>query len=577
MTPTDKGGAAIVTSQDAGGTILGRRPRRIPDILDTIAQLSSEEVPTPPRVARAVLDMLPAEVWANPDYRWLDPASKSGSLLREVARRLMDGLADWEPDPQVRAEHILRNMLYGCAITHLTGEMSRRSVYLSRDATSAHAAVQFDEPEGNLRFVATLHDFPAGKDGRTLGMCRVCGAPVGLERGQSRENYAYAFIHGAYPTEEMKGMRFDVIVGNPPYQSSMKDAQGKTAANILPLYHLFVDGAIALEPKYIAMIIPSRWFNGGKGLEEFRQRMIADRRMRVIVDNPKLYDLFPTAEIKGGVNYFLWDRDHDGDCEFTTHIEGQTISTMTRDLRVGDGILLRDNRAAGLVAKVGAQTTKTLADVVSPRDPFGQSITTNFKGAQTQPFDGSVPLVFVSHVGYVRPEQLERNHGWVDRYKVLIPMAGDGHGREVSYVLGEPIALAPGSACTQSYLIAGTFDTAEETENYAHYLTTKFVRFLVLQRKSTQHVRPDKFRFVPALDMTRRWTDADLYEHFGLTADEAAYVEATIHPRSAIFSLESPIPASHLPEGHKYRPPGSKAAVEAEAETDEDSDDEDSE
>lgn len=564
----------MVTAQDTGSTILSRRPGQIPDILDTIAQLSSEEVPTPPRVARAVLDMLPAEVWANPDFRWLDPGSKSGSLLREVARRLMDGLADWEPDAHARAEHILRNMLYGCAITHLTGEMSRRSVYLSRDATSDHAAVRFDQPEGNLRFVAAMHDFPVGKDGRAHGMCRICGAPVGLERGQSRENYAYAFIHGAYPTEEMKGMRFDVIVGNPPYQSSMKDAQGKTAANILPLYHLFVDGAIALDPKYIAMIIPSRWFNGGKGLAEFRQRMIADRRLRVIVDNPKLYDLFPTAEIKGGVNYFLWDRDHDGDCEFTTRIEGQTISTMTRDLRVGDGILLRDNQAAGLVAKVSAQTTKPLADVVSPRDPFGQSITTNFKGAQAEPFDGSVPLVFGSHVGYVRPEQLERNHGWVDRYKVLIPMAGDGHGREISYVLGEPIALAPGSACTQSYLIAGTFDTADETENYAHYLTTKFARFLVLQRKSTQHVKPDKFRFVPALDMTRRWTDADLYEHFGLTEDEAAYVEATLHPRAAIFSLDSAIPASHLPGGHKYRPPGSKAAAEAEIDVETDEDDE---
>lgn len=580
MTSTDKGGTAMVTSQDTGSTIMGRRPGRIPDILDTIAQLSSDEVFTPPRVARAVLDMLPAEVWTNPDYRWLDPASKSGSLLREVARRLMDGLAEWEPDPQTRAEHILRNMLYGCAITHLTGEMSRRSVYLSRDATSDHAAVRFDEPEGNLRFVAAMHDFPVGKDGRANGMCRVCGAPVALERGQSRENYAYAFIHGAFPTKERKDMRFDVIVGNPPYQTGMKDPEGNKTANILPLYHLFVESAIALDPKYIAMITPSRWFTGGKGLGDFRERMIADRRLRVIVDNPKIYDCFPDAKIRGGVNYFLWDRDHTGDCEFTTRIDGHVVSEMTRDLRMGDGILLRDNRAAGLVAKVRSQTTKTLADLVSPNDPFGQTIKTNFKGAQAEPFDGSVPLVFGSHVGYVRPDQLERNQGWVDRYKVLLPKASSGdtaqddQGRIVDVVLGEPIALAPGSACTQTYLVAGLFGSADEAENYAHYLATKFVRMLVLQRKSTQDLRPDKFRFVPALDMTRRWTDTDLYEHFGLTEEEAAYVETCIKPRTVNLNLSSAFPASHLPGGTKYRAPGTMAAAEAEMDSAPDEDDE---
>lgn len=563
----------MVPSQDAGSTILGRRPGRIPDILDTIAQLSSEEVPTPPRVARAVLDMLPVEVWTNPDYRWLDPASKSGSLLREVARRLMDGLAEWEPDPQTRADHILRNMLYGCAITHLTGEMSRRSVYLSRDATSDHAAVRLDTPEGNLRFVEAMHDFPVGRDGHANGPCLVCRAPVALERGQDRENYAYAFIHGTYPTEEMKDMHFDVIVGNPPYQLST-DGHGATASTI---YQHFVENAIALDPKYIAMIVPSRWFTGGKGLDEFRAKMIADRRLRVIVDNPKMYDLFPTAEIKGGVNYFLWDRDHDGDCEFTTRIEGQVTSSRTRDLRLGDGILVRDNRAMSVIMKVTAAAERRVEEMCAVTKPFGLTMRSNYPGSAPEPFEGAVPLIYASHVGYSRPDQIQRNHEWIDRWKVLLPRTGDGHGREISYVLGEPIALAPGSACTQTYMVAGMFDTREETENYAHYLTTKFVRFLVLQRKSTQDVTPDRFRFVPLLDMTRRWTDADLYEHFGLTEDEAAYIEDSIHPREPVISLDSPIPASHLPGGKKYRPPGSRDATEADAETDEDSDDEDDE
>ena len=547
-----------MTTDQAQGSEL-TRPQRVPDILDVIAALSSDAVPTPPLLARALLDLLPAEVWTTPDYRWLDPATKSGSILREVARRLMGGLAGWEPDRTKRAEHILKDMLYGSAVTQVHGEMTRRSVYVSRDATSKDAVVRFDGPDGNLPFVTTEHDYPVNRQGKASGPCRVCGAPVGLERGPSRENHAYAFIHGAYPTEEMEDMQFDVIVGNPPYQLET-EGFGATASTI---YHHFVEHAIALEPKYVAMITPSRWFTGGKGLDGFRERMIADRRLRAIVDNPKLFDCFPGVEIKGGVSYFLWDRDHDGDCEFSTRIDGTIISTMTRDLRSGEGVVIRDNRAMSIVNKVIAKTQRNVEELCSVRKPFGVNIYSNYPGSVPDPFEGAIPLIYASHVGYSRPDQIERNHQWINRWKVLIPKAGDGHGREVSYVLGEAIALAPGSACTQTYLIAGMFDTRAETENYAYYLATKFVRFLVLQRKTTQDVTPDRFRFAPLLDMDRRWTDADLYARFGLTEEEAAYIEATIHPREPVLSLDSPIPASHQPGGSKYRPPGARAETEA--------------
>jgi site-specific DNA-methyltransferase (adenine-specific) len=535
------------------------RPKRVPDILDVIAALSSDAVPTPPLLARALLDILPEEVWSNADYKWLDPASKSGSVLREAALRLMNGLAEWEPDPAKRAEHILKNMLYGCGITHVHGEMTRRSVYVSKDASSDYSIVSFDTPEGNLPFTQAEHDYPVNKQGYASGPCRICGAPVGLERGESRENYAYAFIHGAYPTQEMKDMKFDVIVGNPPYQLGT-EGYGSTASSI---YHRFVQDAIALDPKYVAMIIPSRWFTSGKGLDAFRATMIADRRLRAIVDNPKLFDCFPGVEIKGGVCYFLWDRDSDGDCEFSTRIDGAIVSTMTRDLREGDGVLIRDNKAMSIVQRVTRQSETSAESICRVRKPFGLNIYSNYPGSVPEPFDGAIPLIYASHVGYSRPDQIERNHAWIDRWKVLIPKAADGHGREVSYVLGEPIAVAPGSACTQTYLIAGMFDTRDETQNYATYLATKFARFLVLQRKTTQDVTPNRFRFVPLLDMRRPWTDADLYQHFGLTEDEAAYIEGTIHPREPILSLDSPIPASHLPGGSKYRAPGARAEIEA--------------
>jgi site-specific DNA-methyltransferase (adenine-specific) len=528
------------------------RTHHMPDILDVIAALSSDAIPTPPFLARALLDLLPTEVWTNPDYRWLDPATKSGSILREVARRLMEGLAEWEPNPQQRADHILKKMLFGVAITQVHGEMTRRSVYVSRDATSTHSAVAFDSPDGNLPFIQAEHDYPMNKQGRASGPCRICGAPVRLERGETRENYAYAFIHGAYPTEEMRDMKFDVIVGNPPYQVQT----GTTSAQATPLYHYFVERAIEFNPKYLAMIIPSRWFTGGMGLDAFRTRMIADRHLVKIVDNPKLFDCFPGVEIKGGVNYFLWDRDHDGDCEFSTRIDGNIISTTQRDLRLGKGVLVRDNKAMSIIKKV--VRGKSLEEWVSAAGAFGQSLTTNFSGASSSEFEGSVPLIFGSHVGYIRPDQIEKNAGWIKKWKVLIPLAGDGHGREVSYVLGEPIALAPGSACTFTYLVAGVFDTKTEAKNYADFLTTKFVRFLVLQRKSTQHVRPDRFLFVPQLDMKQKWTDEKLYEHFGLTKSEREYIEAIIHPREPIMSLDSPIPSSHLPGGSKYKAPGTE-------------------
>ena len=529
------------------GTI---RQHRVPDILDVIAALSSDAVPTPPVLARALLDLLPQEVWSNPDYRWLDPATKSGSILREAARRLMEGLEAWEPDPQTRAEHILRNMIFGVGITQVNGEMTRRSVYVSRDASSPVSAVRFDSPEGNLPFIHAEHDYPMSKNGNTADRCATCGAPARLERGTSRENYAYAFIHGAYPTEEMKDMQFDVIVGNPPYQLQT----GTTSKQATPLYHYFVDNAVALNPKYLAMIVPSRWFTGGMGLDDFRVRMLADRRIAKIVDNPKLFDCFPGVEIKGGVNYFLWDRDYKGDCEFSTRIDGNIVSTATRDLRKGKGVVVRDNAAMSVINKVKIE--QSISEWVNSVGGFGSSLTTNFSGAKEMQFNKSIPLIFGTHVGFIRPDQIERNHDWIGKWKVLLPKAGDGHGREVSYVLGEPIAVAPGSACTFTYLVAGLFDTKTEAKNYAYFLTAKFVRFLVLQRKVTQDVRPEVFKFVPMLDMKRRWTDPELYEHFGLTKKEIEYIEASIHPREPILSLDSPIPACHLPGGVKYRPPG---------------------
>ncbi|WP_228479839.1 Eco57I restriction-modification methylase domain-containing protein [Microbacterium abyssi] len=294
--------------------------------------------------------------------------------------------------------------------------------------------------------------------------------------------------------------------------------------------------------------------------------MINDRRLAKLVDNPKLFDVFPGVEIKGGVSYFLWDREHNGDCEFSTRIDGRVVSTATRDLREGHGVVIRDNVASALVHNVTKHSNGSVEEWFYPSLAFNQEWRTNYRGESDSHFAGSVPLIHNSGVGYVSPENFERNLDLVNKWKVLIPKASDGHGREVSYVIGEPIALAPGSVCTQSYYVAGAFDSRDECEHYAQYLCTKFARFLVLQRKATQDITSERFRFVPALPMDALWSDERLYAHFGLTDAEAAYIDASIHPREPVFSLDSAIPASHLAGGSKHR--AGDVAVESDDEGD---------
>lgn len=527
------------------------------DVLETLAQLPNDEVFTAPSITRSMLDLLPDEVWSNPDLKWLDPVTKSGVFLREACSRLMAGLTEWQPDSLKRREHILKNMLFGAAITSLSGELARRTLYQSADATGRTVQdksvmpvfVQMGSPNGNILFVETSHTL---KNGR----CELCRAPAKLVRDR-RENFAYSFIHNTYPTNEMADMKFDVIIGNPPYQIGMEDSDGNRTRNITPLYNMFVEKALSMGPKYVLMITPSRWFSGGKGLSDYRDRMLNDRRIRSIHDYSNAKEVFPGVEIKGGVSFFLWDRDYDGDCTFVQMAEGKPVSKRSRDLRSGKGVVIRDNFAADIVEKVrtASPTERRVSEIVSSQDPFGQSLKTNFKGASPERFEGSIPLVFVNKIGFVNRDQLERNHHWVDQYKVLIPKASDGRGGNESLsVLGEPIALAPGSACTQSYLVAGTFDTANEATNYANYLTTKFVRFLVLQRKVSQDLTQSRFAFVPLLSMEKLWTDSELFELHGLTQDEILYIEKVISNRDWSNSIGSQIPETHLPGGRKYRP-----------------------
>lgn len=486
-----------------------------PDILSCLANLSSDEVFTPPKVAGEMLDLLPATIWSDPNVTFLDPVSKTGVFLREIARRLDAGLKTVMPDRQERINHIFGKQVFGIGITELTALTSRRSVYCSKHANGKYSVCDaFDNEQGNIRFKRIKHSWKKGR-------CAHCGASKGAyDRGEDMETHAYEFIH-TKRNKKVFDMEFDVIIGNPPYHLS--DAGESTGSS--PIYQHFIQKAISLSPRFLSMIIPARWFAGGKGLEEFRNMMLYDHRISHLVDYPISSDVFPGVKIIGGICYFLWDREHQGECSVTT-VMNDDFDKRTRYLDDHD-VFVRFNKAVPILDKVLNKHYPALSQRVSTQKPFGLRTFVNTKKS------GDVLLYANKEVGWYSKSDIQSGLDMIDQWKVLVSR-GYGEGGEARdyprMILGKPILAAPPSACTETYIVVGSYDTESEAGYLAQYIRTRFFRFLVALRKNTQDVSRDRFSFVPDLPMDKKWTDDILYSHFGITHDEVEFIHSIIRP-----------------------------------------------
>lgn len=531
---------------------------RNPDVLNSIANLSNDEVFTPPEFANRMLDTLEKawadsnngeNIWSNPELKFLDPFTKSGVFLREIATRLIKGLESEIPDLQARVDHIVSKQVFGIATTQLTSLMARRSLYCSKTANGKHSITkQFNSEAGNVWFQpmphiwkkGTIRELTMDESGNEVeryvdGKCKYCGASKrDFEREEGLELHAYGLIHNDDPKKwigEIFGpdMQFDVIIGNPPYQLST--GGGSRTEQAKPLYNLFIAQAKKLQPKYLSMVIPSRWFSGGFGLDGFREEMKKDSKLEVIVDYPDGREVFGENAPAGGVMYFLRNESYSGKCKFSSVNAGSVSPEVLRDIGEYETVI-RDTVDLQLIALLNSKSNGSFSEIVSPVSPFGLPRAT--RGAETKE-SLQAPVALWSTIGrqWIERNEISKNPSSIDKWKVLLSATSSEHAGQadkqgMKRVFSKIEVLPPPSVLTHSYLMIGPFSSESSAARAAAYLRTKFVRYLVSLVALTQQISRGSFEYVPNIDLSLEWTDEKLYQHFELSKPQIDRIEKQI-------------------------------------------------
>jgi site-specific DNA-methyltransferase (adenine-specific) len=325
-------------------------------------------------------------------------------------------------------------------------------------------------------------------------------------------------------------------------------SDGGNQSSALPIYHKFIKQAKKLNPRYLSMIIPSRWFSGGRGLDDFRDEMLKDNRIRVIHDFISSSDCFPGVEIKGGVCYFLWERDSQGICSVYEHNGAEVTFSNRPLLESGAETFIRHSKAITILKKVQEKKEKSFSQILEGGRFFGFHTSVNWSnkiqgtiqtadGKSTFPIKSTQSIefnvkVYVAHgICWIEKSNIVKNQEYINQFKVIIPRSGNPG----STILGKPKISEPNSCSSNTYVVA-TLPITKNQKSYARhivsYLHTRFLRFLVYLKTSTQDIPPKAYSFVPLQDFSEPWTDEKLYNKYGLTEEEIAFIESMIRPMS---------------------------------------------